>query len=279
MRPDVLGVIGLGAVGGSLAWQARRAGIDQVLGYGGRPADAAAAVRTGALTEAATSARTVFARADLVVLATSPLTTVATLRRYAPRLRMRGVWCTDLVGAKTPVAGVVSDSDLTSRFAGSHPQVDLSGEGFQDAHPARFAGATVYVTPFGACPDAAREVADFWSTVLDAHPVIIEARRHDDLLAWTSHLPRTVAAAFAAAAANSGPRGVTYEPVIGAMGTPLQRPRVWREVLLTNRVPILEALERYEDTLGELRRALSDGNAEALDAWLARAAQWQRRST
>ena len=39
MRPSSLAVIGLGAMGGSLAWQARQAGVPRVVGYSPSRAD------------------------------------------------------------------------------------------------------------------------------------------------------------------------------------------------------------------------------------------------
>ncbi|PYP33218.1 MAG: hypothetical protein DMD49_03845 [Gemmatimonadetes bacterium] len=49
MRPTTLGVIGLGAIGGSVARQAKQAGIGAVLGWSPDAAERAAALRLGAL--------------------------------------------------------------------------------------------------------------------------------------------------------------------------------------------------------------------------------------
>jgi len=46
--PSKLGIIGLGAIGGSLALQAKRAGITTVLGWSPQPAERVAAMRQGA---------------------------------------------------------------------------------------------------------------------------------------------------------------------------------------------------------------------------------------
>ena len=47
VRPAKLGIIGLGAIGGSLALQAKRAGIATVLGWSPEPAERVAAARQG----------------------------------------------------------------------------------------------------------------------------------------------------------------------------------------------------------------------------------------
>jgi prephenate dehydrogenase len=40
---------------------------------------------------------------------------------------------------------------------------------------------------------------------------------------------------------------------------------------------VLEALDDLGASMGVLERALRDGDARALDAWLAQAAEWRRR--
>ena len=55
MGLDALAVVGLGAIGGSVAWQARAAGVARVVGFSPDPEEAAAAARAGAITEIADS--------------------------------------------------------------------------------------------------------------------------------------------------------------------------------------------------------------------------------
>src|SRR5689334_1038262 len=69
VRPSSLSVIGLGAIGGSLAWQARLAGVPRVIGYSPSRADQVDALRSSAVTELADSAVMAVKGADLVVLA------------------------------------------------------------------------------------------------------------------------------------------------------------------------------------------------------------------
>jgi len=52
VRPSTLGIIGLGAIGGSLARQAKQAGIPTVLGWSPDAAERAAARRDGAIDDA-----------------------------------------------------------------------------------------------------------------------------------------------------------------------------------------------------------------------------------
>jgi prephenate dehydrogenase len=277
MRPDTLGVVGLGGVGGSLAWQATLAGIPRVVGYSSSPAEAVRAVRGGAITDIAPSARFVFAHTDLVLLATSPASTFALLPTIADHLR-KGAVCTDLIPAKRAVVARAAALGLGPRFAGSHPMVSLVEHDPGEAEPAAFRGALVYVTPAGPDDTAAREVADFWATVLDAEPVVLDAADHDAIVAWTGHLPRVVAAALARACRVDGPRGVTYGHEARTVTQPALAPvESLRDVLLLNRDAVLDAVDDFETALGGLRAALQEGNERRLDAWLREAAAWRGR--
>ena len=277
MRPESLGVIGLGAIGGSVAWQSALAGVRRVIGYSPRPAEAVAAAKAGAITEVATSVRQVTRHAEFVVIAAPPAATLVQLSAVAPDLTERGVFCTDVTSVKLAVVEHATRLGLGRWFAGSHPLAGTHRTGFEAAQPNRFSGAVVYVTPGAAGDDAAREIADFWAGVLGASPVILDPSVHDRLLAWTSHLPQAVASALAVTLARTGPAGMTYGS--GARDTTrlaASSVEMWRDILLLNREAVLAAIDGMEDQLGVLRRALASGDVARLSQWLETGAAWRR---
>jgi len=277
MRPDSLGVVGLGAIGGSIAWQASLSGVRRVFGFTPWPAEGVAAVRAGAVTDLAPNLRFLVERAEVVVLATPPAVTLEILPQVARHLGA-GAVSTDVIPAKDGVVRAARAAGLAGAFAGSHPAVQLRHGGFDAAEPAAFRRALVYVTPVGDDDGPAREVADFWAGVLDADPVILDAADHDAIVAWTRHLPVAVSAALARACAVDGPRGVTYGPDARDVSRPaLGDGALVRDVLLLNRRAVLEALEDLGSSIGALEGALREADGRALDAWLAQAAAWRRR--
>lgn len=278
MRPDTLGVIGLGAMGGSLAWQASGAGIERVIAYAPVPADGAAALRAGAITELADDPRKVVQRSDLIVLCAPPAANVRLLSELAPDLRRRGVLCTDVTSVKQQIMNCARELGLGAHFAGSHPLTGTEASGFGAARSELFREAIVYVTALEGGEPAAREIADFWATVCGAAPVFLDAADHDRLVAWTSHLAQIAASGLAVALARLGPKAVTYGP--GARDTTrlaASSPEMWRDILLMNRQHVLAALDGLEDQLGELRRTLAGGDVKALVAWLKAGREWRAR--
>jgi prephenate dehydrogenase len=270
VEPSSLAVIGLGAIGGSLAWQARLAGVARVVGYSPKPAEGIEALKAGAITELADTPARAATGADLVILAVPPRATLELMEPLGTALGS-GAILSDVCSVKGPILRQAVHLGLGERFAGSHPLAGTHETGFGSARPDRLRGCVVYVCASGTAGGhrAAAAVADFWERTLEASPVLIEPEAHDRQLAWTSHLPQAVAYALAKALADQGLGGVSFGA--GARDTTrlaASNPDMWVEILLYNRGPVVEALERSEAGQAELRRLLTDGDAAGLREYL-----------
>lgn len=279
MRPSKLGIIGLGAIGGSLALAAKRGGVATVLGWSPEPAERVGAARQGAIDDAPARAADVARAVELLVLAAPPAANLELLESLKPHIGA-GALATDVGSVKRAIVARAEALGLGARFAGGHPLAGTHEHGFAAARVDLFRDAVVYVTPAPAQGGdaAAREVAHFWESVVGAHPVLIGAAQHDRQLALTSHLPQAVASLLAAYLAQAAPAGATFGP--GARDTTrvaASEPALWTEIFLMNRDELLPALRSLEEPLGDLERALEAGDAARLTGWLARAAEWRRR--
>ncbi|HEY7193998.1 MAG TPA: prephenate dehydrogenase/arogenate dehydrogenase family protein [Gemmatimonadales bacterium] len=280
MRPTHLGIIGLGAIGGSIARQVKQPGRGDgivVLGWSPEPAERALAAQHGAVDDAPARATDVARVADLLILAAPPAANLAQLEAVVPYLKP-GALVTDTGSVKRGIVARAERLGLRARFAGSHPLAGTHRHGFEASRPDLFRGAVVYVTPCSDGADAAREIAHFWHDVLEAEPVVLDAASHDTQLAATSHVPQVVASLLGDFLARHAPPGASFGS--GAIDTTrlaASEPALWTEILLMNRDEVLPALRALEESLGTVERALEAGDAGALTAWLTRAAQWRRR--
>jgi len=185
---------------------------------------------------------------------------------------------TDVGSVKRGIVARAEKLGIGSRFAGSHPLAGTHRHGFEASRADLFRGAVVYVTPCSAGADAAREIAHFWSDVMGAEPVVLDAEQHDAQLAATSHVPQVVASLLGDFLARHAPPGSSFGT--GAADTTrlaASDPALWTEILLMNRDEILPALRALEESLGTVERALETGDAAVLTDWLTRAAAWRRR--
>jgi prephenate dehydrogenase len=266
VKPSSLAVIGLGAIGGSLAWQARLAGVRRVVGYSPKPAEGVEALKAGAISELADTPARAARGADLVVLAAPPRATLELLAPVGAELD-RDALLTDVCSVKQPILKHAVASGLEDRFAGSHPLAGTHQTGFVSASPERLRGCVVYVCSTGSAGGhrAATAVAGFWEHTLEASPVLIDPAAHDQQLAWTSHLPQAVAYALAKVLADRGLAGVSFgNGARDTMRLAASNPELWVEIMLMNRGAIGEALEQSQAGLGELQQLLSSGDRAGL---------------
>jgi prephenate dehydrogenase len=245
VRPSSLAVIGLGAIGGSLAWQARLAGVRRVVGYSPSRSEGVAALRASAVSEVADSPARAVQGADLVVLAVPPGPTLDLIGRLGRSLEP-GATLTDVCSVKAPVMARAADCGLGDRFAGGHPLAGTHDSGFSAARPDRLRGCVVYVcesrSEEGA--RAARSVMRFWEEVLEAHPIL---------------------------------GGVSYGT--GARDTTrlaASSPDMWLDILVQNAGPLSEGLSSVETGLAELRRLIESGDRQALEHYLETAREFRR---
>src|SRR5438132_2592570 len=282
VRPQTLGLIGLGAIGGSIARQVKQPGRGggngiAVVGWSPEPAERALAAQQGALDDAPARATDVARLADLLILAAPPSANLAQLAALIPHLKP-GSLVTDVGSVKRGIVARAERLGIAQRFAGSHPLAGTHRHGFEAARADLFRGAVVYVTPCRNGGDAAREIAHFWEDALEAEPVVLDAAQHDAQVAATSHVPQVIASLLGDFLARHAPPGSTFGT--GAADTTrlaASEPALWTEILLMNRDEILPALRVLEESLGTVERALEVGDAGALSAWLERAAAWRRR--
>jgi prephenate dehydrogenase len=278
VRPASLAVIGLGAIGGSLAWQARLAGVPRVVGYSPEPAEGVQALKTGAVTDLADTAARAVRGADLVVLAVPPRATIDLIGTLASSLDGEAL-LTDVCSVKMPVVQAAVSAGVGDRFAGGHPLAGTHESGFGSARPDRLRGCVVYICETGTSNGhrAAQSISGFWEHTMESSPVRIDPAAHDRQLAWTSHLPQAVAYALAKTLGGEGLGGVSYGS--GARDTTrlaASNPDMWLDILLYNQRAVGQALERTEISIAELRRLLERSDLPGLQAYLQTAQAFRR---
>lgn len=268
-------VLGLGLMGGSLARDLAAAGVE-VLGHDRDPeavraARAAGAVRAG-LGPGLEGAET----ADLLVVAVPVSAAEAALAAALPRLRPDCV-LTDLGSTKRSIGEAAARLGVADRFVGSHPLTGDHRSGWDASRPDLYAGATVYLCPTPATrPDALERVHGLW-VALGARPEVVDAAEHDQRLAWSSHLPQVASTALAEALAAAGVGPAALGPG-GRDATRLaaSSPELWSAICLDNAACIEPAVAALEEVLADLRRALREGDAVALQRHFAASRAWAR---
>ncbi len=268
-------VIGVGLLGGSIGLGAKAA--DEritVVGVGRRKISLDRALAAGAIDEATLSVAQGVVAADMVVLA-SPLETYeAHLLAMRDALSPRTI-VTD-VGSTKVVAVRLGESILgrDGLFVGSHPMAGGERRGVQFARADLFSGATCIVTPTKRTKaSATRKVERFWK-MLGGLTVTMTPSAHDSAVARVSHLPHVLAALIV-----TGQKKAEL-PLAGRGFLDTTRiasgdPAMWREIILTNRKPLLSAIDAADEQLMRIRDLVEIGDAHGIERYL-RAAKKRR---
>ncbi|HLH75815.1 MAG TPA: (d)CMP kinase [Candidatus Binataceae bacterium] len=265
-------VCGVGLIGGSLAARARALGlVGRVHGFGRRPDSLQVALERNLVDEVSTDPAQAAAGAQLVVLAVPLMAMPRVLGELLPYLPADTI-ITDVGSVKQWVIEQL-EPGLGSAMAlvAAHPVAGKESAGPTAADPELFIGRRVIVTPSRcSTPLALERVERLWRGV-GAQVERMSALLHDQILARVSHLPQILSSALGAALEDELVGG-RFAAAYGAgglrdmsrlAGSPAD---IWRDICLTNRAPILEALAGFENSLTRLRHAIEHHDSAELEA-------------
>lgn len=279
---DKVAIIGVGLLGGSLGLALKSRGLAaRVCGAGHRQASLDEAIHAGAIDAAFLDATEAARGADLVVVCTP----AATVPHYLDMLRpiCADGLVTDVASTKAAISEHAKATwPAPVRFVGSHPMAGSEKYGPQHARADLYEGCVVVVEDSPHVdPDARASIAALWRS-LGAEVIGLAPDVHDRLVAQTSHAPHLIAAAVARAAGHGLTSNANLRKLVGkgfqdVTRIAASRPEIWRDICLTNRENVLQALNAVAQELDKARRALEQGDGEALEKFFREGAGARRK--
>lgn len=259
-------IVGVGMVGGSLGRAMLSRGlVDEVVGIDATLGAVEQALGLGAITAAGDDLSAV-SDADLVILATPVNTTLRLLPELSAWLKA-GAVVTDVCSTKADVVSralEVLPDDVV--FVGGHPMAGSEKQGVTALDENLFENA-IYVLTVDESPASEKMAALVRG--LGAVPLVMDAQKHDRLVAAISHLPHLVATALVSAVA--GMKAEKNELLALAAGgfrdttrVALGNPEMWKDICLTNRENILALMDQLMDEMMTVRRMVAAGAADGL---------------
>ncbi|MDN5364002.1 MAG: prephenate dehydrogenase [Eubacteriales bacterium] len=276
-------IIGTGLMGGSLGMALiERRLVGEVVGYDRDPAVMAEAVAAGAIHRSAPSPVEAVKEADLVIIAVPVGTVIPVLTAIAPRLET-GALVTDVASTKREImAAATRLLPPGVFFAGGHPMTGSELAGIRGADPYLYENAVYVICPGPGLPASLREKFERLVAALGARPVVVDPEAHDRAVAAVSHLPHLVAAALVTGAEDAGAEeGLIYLLAAGGFRDSTRiaggDPGLWRDICLSNRDCILQALCSFTRRVEEVAAALEKGDGPAIEEFLRRAREGRER--
>lgn len=271
-KPRRIAIIGLGLIGGSLAWSLKLAqpghklyGVDLVERLEGPNATKL----FHKLLPAENGAKAV-KKADVVFLCTPLNRTLELLETLAEDVPKEAT-VTDVVGVKhvvTDAANAAFNFPDAPYFVGGHPMAGKAQFGFAHSDAGLFEGRPWILTPGAHDPvdklNVLRELIESTGAKLQLMTPI----EHDRAMAVVSHLPQLASTALMLTAGDRADEiaGPALKDMTRLAASPAG---MWNELCRELKSELIAELQSYKSYLTELEMAVHFG--EPLDKWFARA--------
>jgi prephenate dehydrogenase len=259
-------IVGTGLIGGSLGLALKKHKFrGRIIGCD-REATLKRAHARGAIDAGVSDPGDAVRGSQVVVLAAPVLAILDLIERLGPSLPAKTL-LTDVGSTKVAVverAVKILGKSAPLRFLGGHPMAGKETSGVDNADPDLFHDAAWFLTPLpdqnlneGLC-------AEFigWIEQIGARVAMLPAEKHDHLCAWISHMPQMISTALAAALVEEFGEDA---PLLAAGGRALHEMTrisaspysMWRDIAISNRKNIGDALLKLEQKLAHIRENLA----------------------
>jgi arogenate dehydrogenase (NADP+) len=189
-----IGIVGLGLIGGSLGLDFRAQGFS-VLGISRQPATCIRAKERGAVDQASVDF-SLLSEAEIIFLCTPIAAIVPTLKALIPYLQKETL-ITDVGSVKNSI--VKECSLLWPNFLGGHPMAGTAEQGIEAAQLGLFQNAPYVLTPIIETKAKDLERMVELVNALGATLYQCDPQKHDQAVAWISHLPVMISASLISA--------------------------------------------------------------------------------
>ena len=271
---DRVALIGLGLIGSSIAWAAKRGGLaGEIVGYARSAATRAKAAELGFCDRVRDTAAEAVEGADLVIVCVPVGACGAVAAEIGAALKP-GATVSDVGSVKGAVVAEMGPHlPAGVHFVPAHPIAGTEHSGPESGFPELFDNRWCILTPVpGGDPEPVARLRAFWEG-LGSKVDEMDPAHHDLVLAVTSHVPHAIAYTMVGVADHL--RRVTESEVIkfSAAGfrdftrIAASDPVMWRDVFLNNREAVLDILGRFTEELFVLQRAIRMGDGEFMERY------------
>ena len=265
----VIGFIGLGLIGGSLARALRRSEpAHRLIAYSPRDEETSQALSEGVIDTVCRQNDPLFSTCDLIFLC-APVQTNISYLPFLKETARQDCILTDVGSVKGIMAESAASCGLADRFIGGHPMAGTEKSGYENSTDLLLENAWFFITPTEhSDPDA---VSRYHSLVESIHalPLVITPEQHDRIVAGVSHLPHILASSLVNTVKTLDSEEEFMKLVAAGGFRDITRiasssPDVWEQICLSNRDSILDTLDSFIEIIENAKSFISAGNGPAL---------------
>lgn len=261
MADGVIGFIGLGLIGGSIAKGIKRTRPDiKIMAYMRTRSKLEQAQKDGIVDIIPDGVDETFHQCDIIFLCTPVEYNARYLSQLRPFLKENAI-VTDVGSTKTDIHQAVRRLGMESCFVGGHPMAGSEKTGYENSSDHLLENAYYIITP---TPLSRRESIDEMTAIaklIGAIPLVLDFSRHDQIVAAISHLPHIIASTLVNLVRDQDdPEGRMKRLAAGGFKDITRiassSPEMWEQICMTNTEPICDILRTYIDSLERILDAV-----------------------
>ena len=265
---QVIGVIGLGLIGGSLALDLKCRGYaGRVLGVEKNPENAEVALRIG-LVDQVVSQEDCIGQADIIIVAVPVGTAVklipAILHKIVPRQMV-----IDVCSTKSQICHAVKYHPRRQQFVSTHPMAGTEYSGPTAAQLGLFDGrACIFADAEQSAPQAVKTIEGMYQ-VLNMRPTFMNADQHDVHTAYVSHISHVTSFALALTVLEKEKdEKHIFDLASGGFASTVRLAKsnadMWVPILTQNRDNMLQVMDTYMKEIQQFRDAIATFDEDRL---------------
>jgi prephenate dehydrogenase len=262
-------IIGVGLIGGSFALGLKKsAQVKTIVGFDKDKFNLIKAKKLGVIDEYTLDIAQALSATDLVLIATPVNSFKAILEMIKPHIS-KHIIITDVGSTKVSVVDTAKQvfGEIPNNFIPAHPIAGKEQSGVESADADLFNNKRVIITPEeNTNAQSVAVVSELWQGI-GAKVEIMNANKHDDLLAMTSHLPHILAFGLMDYLINNNPDACHY-----AAGGFKDFSRIassdavmWRDICINNPEQIIKHIEGYQQNLTHIANLIKTNQPKKLE--------------
>ena len=254
----------MGLIGGSigkalLKWKM----ADEVVGVCRRKSSLKRAIKERSLTRGLVNDYEKAAGGASLIIIATPVHTIKEILRNLAGVVGRGTVVMDVGGTKKEIVALAGKYRGKYSFVGAHPLAGSEKSGVEFSEPGLFKDSLCVLTRGKRTRDRDLRFARAFWNALGARTEVVSPEKHDEILAFTSHLPHVLAYAL------SGSQKKEYKKFAATGFKDTSRiassdPSLWRDIFITNRNEVLRSIACFKKVLSGIENDIKKRNCKAL---------------
>ena len=276
----IIGIIGLGLIGGSIAKALKLAHPDaEIIVYDRDEKAAVKAIEDGVVNKCAADIDDTFSTCDYLFLCAPVTANDDNLKKIAGIIGDKTV-LTDVGSVKGTIHKCIEEAGLSAFFVGGHPMAGSEKTGYENSKADMFENVYYMLTPTDQVSDEKVKSVKELITSIKAIPLVITPSEHDYATGAISHLPHVIAAALVNLVKSEDENSGVMKLIAAGGFRDITRiasssPEMWKAICLTNGANIVSLLDKYIDTLEDIKKDIVSAEGDNIGNFFARSKDYR----